>query len=249
MKASDAPGRERKFIPTGLASLDTLLSGGIQLRRIAQFSGLHSCGKTTLSLMVVAAAQKLGYKACWFDSENRFPFDYAASLGVNLKELDYEFGESAEDFFKMTHEWFEKNSGILVLDSVASLLTRNEQEKEDGPSIPEVPKMIPNYLKKVARELAKNKKESAMIALNHERTDFNGKLKVVGGLSVEHYVTQWIRFRRLTMEPIKRGTNQIGDTIELSMKKDENMYDKCKLALYPKIGFRSLEEAKPPKQA
>jgi len=247
MKASKSPLRNKKVVGTGVAELDDLLSGGIQLRRVAQFSGRHSCGKTSLSLMVLAAAQKAGYDACWLDVENRFPFDYAHTLGVNLDKLDYEHGLVAEEYFKFVHTWIEKHSGILVLDSVAALLTRNESEKEDGPSVPEVPKMIPNFLKKVGNELSSNKTESAVIVLNHEKIDFDGALKVVGGRSVEHFVTQWLRFRRVSMKPIKRGTQQIGDTIEISMKKDEKLYEKIELALYPNVGFKSVDEKKPPK--
>lgn len=238
MKASKSPLRQRKVVPTGIEPLDSLLSGGIFLRRIAQFSGRYSCGKSTLAAYVVAQAQKMGLDACWLDVENRFNFDYFEKLGINLDKLDYETGLVAEDYFMFVHKWIDKHHGIIVLDSVAALLTKNESEKEDGPSVPEVPKMIPNFLKKVCNELSSAKGESALIVLNHEKIDFDGALKVVGGRSVEHFVTQWVRLRRVAMKPIKKGANQIGDTIELSMKKDMNQFQKVELELLPNEGFR-----------
>lgn len=244
MKASKSPLRERICVPTGLPDLDTLMGGGVFMRRIFQISGRYSCGKSTIAALVVAEAQKMGYEAAWLDVENRFNFDYFGGMGVDLDKLDYENGKVCEDYFECVHRWIEKHSGIVVLDSVAALLTRNESEKEDGPSVPEVPKMIPNFLKKVTNELASAKKPSALIILNHEKIDFDGALKVIGGRSVEHFVTQWLRLRRMTMKPIKKGAQQIGDTIEASMKKDQNQYKAIQLELIAGEGFRKTEGTK-----
>lgn len=238
MKASKSPLRERVCVPTGIASLDELLGGGVFMRRIFQVSGRYSCGKSTIAALIVAEAQKLGYDAAWLDVENRFNFDYFASMGVDLDKLDYVNGVVCEDYFAFVHKWIEKHSGIVVLDSVAALLTRNESEKEDGPSVPEVPKMIPNFLKRVTNGLAAAKAPSALIVLNHEKIDFDGALKVIGGRSVEHFVTQWLRLRRMTMKPIKKGAQQIGDTIEASMKKDVNQFRNIQLELIAGEGFR-----------
>lgn len=238
MKASKSSLRERKTIPTGLPELDVLLGGGVFLRRIFMISGRYSCGKSTLAALVAAEAQKMGYDAAWLDVENRFNFDYFAGMGIDLEKLDYENGLVAEEYFAYVHKWIEKHSGVIVLDSVAALLTRNESEKEDGPSVPEVPKMIPNFLKKVTNELAAAKGDCALIFLNHEKIDFDGALKVIGGRSVEHFVTQWVRLRNMKMKPIKKGAQQIGDTIEASMKKDQNQYQNVQLELIAGHGFR-----------
>lgn len=235
MKASESPLKEMKVIPTGLASLDELLNGGIYLHRIAQFSGRFSCGKSTLAVNVIIQAQRMGYDTCWLDVENRFNFKYFERLGVDLSKLDYHSGLTAEEYFDLIQEWVGKHEGIIVLDSVGGLLTRGENEKENGPSMPEVPKMIPNFLKRMTNALVN--RNAALIVLNHEKQDFDGALKVIGGRSVEHFVTQWVRLRKMTMKPIKKGANQIGDTIEASMKKDENQYSKVELELYPNRGF------------
>lgn len=238
MKAADSALREMKVIPTGIASLDELLNGGIYLHRIAQFSGRFSCGKSTLAILAIIQAQRLGYDTCWLDVENRFNFNYFERLGVDLKKLDYYSGLTAEEYFDLIQEWVGKHNGIIVLDSVGGLLTRGENEKENGPAIPEVPKMIPNFLKRMTNALVN--RDAALIVLNHEKQDFDGALKVIGGRSVEHFVTQWVRLRKMTMKPIKKGNNQIGDTIEASMKKDENQYKKVELELYPNEGFRGF---------
>lgn len=240
MKAAKSPLRDLKRIPSGLAPIDDLLGGGMLLRRIMQVSGRYSVGKSTLAACIVAEAQKQGLDACWLDVENRFNFDYFERLGVNLSELDYEHGMVAEEYFKFVHKWIEKHSGVIVLDSVAALLTRNESEKDDGASVPEVPKMIPNFLKKVTNELASTKGDCALIVLNHEKIDFDGALKVIGGRSVEHFVTQWIRLRRLTSpkQLVMKAGHKVADKIEVIMQKDQNQYGFAHINLWPNKGFK-----------
>src|SRR3990167_1358207 len=236
MKASEL--QELKVIPTGLPDVDNLLGGGIYLRRICQYSGRYSVGKSTLAALVVIQAQRMGYDACWLDVEGRFALKYFERLGVDMKKLELQQGLCAEDYFDFTQRWVEKHQGIIILDSVAALLTRNESEKENGPSIPEVPKMIPNFLKRMSNTLVKN--DCAFIVLNHEKVDFDGAIKVIGGRAVEHFVTQWLRLRKMTMKPLKKGAQQIGDTIEISMKKDERQFQKCEAELIVNEGFRGF---------
>ena len=238
MKADKSPLRELGIVPTGLAPLDELLGGGIFLHRMAQFSGRFSCGKSTLAVCALVNAQKLGYDTCWLDVEGRFAYKYFEKMGLDLSRLDIEYGLTAEKYFDYIQAWCEKHEGVIVLDSVGALLTRNESEKENGPSIPEVPKMIPNFLKRMTNLLST--RNCAVIILNHEKVDFDGAIKVIGGRAVEHFMTQWIRLRRMTMKPIKRGAQQIGDTIEASMKKDAKQYQKCELELIAGEGFRGF---------
>ena len=238
MKADKSPLRELGIVPTGLAPLDSLLGGGIFLHRMAQFSGRFSCGKSTLAVCALVNAQKMGYDTCWLDVEGRFAYKYFEKMGLDLSTLDIEYGLTAEKYFDYIQSWCEKHEGVIVLDSVGALMTRGESEKENGPAIPEVPKMIPNFLKRMTNVLST--RNCAVIILNHEKIDFDGALKVIGGRSVEHFVTQWVRLRRVSMKPIKKGANQIGDTIEASMKKDANQYKKCEVELIAGEGFRGF---------
>lgn len=240
MKADKSPLMDLGRVPTGLAALDELLGGGIMMHRISQFSGRFSCGKSTLAVCTLINAQRMGYDTCWLDVEGRFAYKYFEKMGLDLSKLDMEFGLSAEKYFDFIQEWCEKHEGVIVLDSVGALLTRNESEKENGPTIPEVPKMIPNFLKRMTNVLTT--RNCAVIILNHEKVDFDGAIKVIGGRAVEHFMTQWIRLRRMTMKPIKKGANQIGDTIEASMKKDENQYKKTEIELIAGEGFRGFTQ-------
>lgn len=180
----------------------------------------------------------MGLDTCWLDVEGRFAYKYFEGMGLDLSRMDIEYGLAAEKYFDFIQTWCEKHEGVIVLDSVGALLTRNESEKENGPSIPEVPKMIPNFLKRMTNVLTTH--NCAVIILNHEKVDFDGAIKVIGGRAVEHFMTQWIRLRRMTMKPIKKGAQQIGDTIEVSMKKDEKQYQKCEVELYPNQGFKGF---------
>ena len=217
MKADKSPLLELGRVPTGLAPVDDLLGGGIFLHRMAQFSGRFSCGKSTLAVCTLMNAQRMGLDTCWLDVEGRFAYKYFESMGLDLSRMDIEYGLSAEKYFDFIQSWCEKHEGVIVLDSVGALLTQNESDKENGPSIPEVPKMIPNFLKRMTNVLTT--RNCAVIILNHEKVDFDGAIKVIGGRAVEHFMTQWIRLRRMTMKPIKKGAQQIGDTIEASIKK------------------------------
>lgn len=225
-------------VPTGLPQLDELLGGGILLHRMSQFSGRFSCGKSTLAVCTLINAQKMGYDTCWLDVEGRFAYKYFEKMGLDLSKLDMEYGLTAEKYFDFIQSWCEKHEGVIVLDSVGALMTRGESEKENGPAIPEVPKMIPNFLKRMTNLLST--RNCAVIILNHEKVDFDGAIKVIGGRAVEHFMTQWVRLRKMTMKPIKKGANQIGDTIEASMKKDENQYKKTELELLAGEGFRNF---------
>lgn len=238
MKASNSPLKELGRIPTGIAPLDELLGGGIMLHRMAQFSGRFSCGKSTAAICTLINAQRMGYDTCWLDVEGRFAYKYFEKMGLDLNKLDIEYGKTAEEYFDFIQEWCEKHEGVICLDSVGALLTGGESEKPNGPSIPEVPKMIPNFLKRMTNLLST--RNCAVIILNHEKVDFDGAIKVIGGRAVEHFMTQWVRLRKMTMKPIKKGANQIGDIIEASMKKDENQYKKCELELIAGQGFNGF---------
>ena len=205
---------------------------------MAQFSGRFSCGKSTLAVCTLINAQRMGYDTCWLDVEGRFAYKYFEQMGLDLSKLDMEYGLTAEKYFDFIQSWCEKHEGVIVLDSVGALMTRGESEKENGPAIPEVPKMIPNFLKRMTNLLST--RNCAVIILNHEKVDFDGAIKVIGGRAVEHFMTQWVRLRRMTMKPIKKGAQQIGDTIEASMKKDERQYQKCEIELIAGEGFRGF---------
>ncbi len=123
-------------IPTGALSLDIALGiGGIPRGRVVEIYGPESSGKTTLSLHIVAEAQKTGGVAAFIDAEHALDMSYAKKLGVKTDELlisQPDHGEQALEIVEM----LVRSGGldVLVVDSVAALVPRAEIEGDMGDS-------------------------------------------------------------------------------------------------------------------
>jgi len=225
MKASKSPLRKTAYISTGMAPLDAKMGGGIQMRRITQFSGAQGTGKTTTAYMCVAEAQKRGLKVYWFDTEKRFDFEFAEALGVNLSLLELEMHDHAEDIFEAMVEKAKEDDVFLVLDSVGGLHTRKEATSLDV-GYPDAPKLIPVFIRHLVVPLSMH--NSAALLLNHEKITFDGKLKVLGGEAIPFHSTCWVRFRRTTKK-IMQGDKEIASGIEAKIWKGKFFHQTCEL--------------------
>lgn len=209
-----------------MAPLDDIMGGGVMVGRVNHFSGAPSTGKTTTAYMVAASAQKMGKKVKWYDTEKRFEFDFAESLGVNLKTLDYDSEAIAENIFTAMIEWCGKHDGLVVLDSVGGLHTRKEEEEGVVSSYPDAPKLIPNFLRHLVIRLYMM--ESTALLLNHEKKTFDGALKIMGGEAVPYHSTTWVRFRRTTAK-VTEGEKELATGIEAKIWKGKYFHQKCNL--------------------
>ena len=123
-------------ISTGCLSLDVALGvGGVPKGRIIEIFGPESSGKTTLTLHVVAEAQKAGGYAAFIDAEHAMDPEYAKNLGVNLDELLVSQPDSGEQSLEITETLVRSGAlDVIVIDSVAALVPRAELEGEMGDS-------------------------------------------------------------------------------------------------------------------
>ncbi|MDG1223589.1 MAG: recombinase RecA, partial [Candidatus Marinimicrobia bacterium] len=123
-------------ISTGCLSLDAALGvGGVPRGRIVEIFGPESSGKTTLTLHVVAEAQKAGGYAAFIDAEHAMDPEYAKNLGVNLDELLVSQPDSGEQSLEITETLVRSGAlDVIVVDSVAALVPRAELEGEMGDS-------------------------------------------------------------------------------------------------------------------
>ena len=123
-------------ISTGCLSLDVALGvGGVPKGRIIEIFGPESSGKTTLTLHVVAEAQKAGGYAAFIDAEHAMDPEYAKNLGVNLDELLVSQPDSGEQSLEITETLVRSGAlDVIVVDSVAALVPRAELEGEMGDS-------------------------------------------------------------------------------------------------------------------
>ena len=123
-------------IPTGIISLDTALGiGGLPRGRIVEIFGPESSGKTTLTLHVIAEAQKAGGLAAFVDAEHALDPMYATNLDVDIPNLLIAQPDSGEDALEITEHLIRSNSlDVIVIDSVAALTPKAEIEGDMGQS-------------------------------------------------------------------------------------------------------------------
>ncbi len=124
-------------IPTGNLLIDRALGvGGFPKGRIIEIFGPESSGKTTLTLSVIAQAQKKGGLAAFIDVEHALDPVYARKLGVNLEDLLVSQPSSGEEALRICETLVRSNAlDVVVLDSVAALVTKGELEGEIGDSV------------------------------------------------------------------------------------------------------------------
>lgn len=136
MRLGDNVKMEVDVIPTGNLLIDRALGvGGFARGRIVEIYGPESSGKTTLTLTAIAQAQKSGGLAAFIDVEHALDPQYAARLGVNLDDLLVSQPSSGEEALQICEALVRSNAiDVVVVDSVAALVTKQELEGEIGDS-------------------------------------------------------------------------------------------------------------------
>ena len=136
MRLGDNVKMEVDVIPTGNLLIDRALGvGGFARGRIVEIYGPESSGKTTLTLTAIAQAQKSGGLAAFIDVEHALDPQYAARLGVNLDDLLVSQPSSGEEALQISEALVRSNAiDVIVVDSVAALVTKQELEGEIGDS-------------------------------------------------------------------------------------------------------------------
>lgn len=136
MRLGDHSHTDVEVIPTGNILIDRALGvGGFPRGRVVEIYGPESSGKTTLTLTVIAQAQKRGGLAAFIDVEHALDPKYAQRLGVNLDDLLVSQPSSGEEALRICETLVRSNAlDVIVLDSVAALVTKQELEGEIGDS-------------------------------------------------------------------------------------------------------------------
>ena len=134
MRLGDAPKVDVGIVPTGSLGLDSALGvGGLPRGRIVEIYGPESSGKTTLTLHVIAEAQKLGGICAFIDAEHAMDPEYARKLGVNINELLISQPDNGEQALEITESLVRSGKiDVLVIDSVAALTPKDEIEGDMG---------------------------------------------------------------------------------------------------------------------
>lgn len=135
MKLGESRRTAIETISTGSISLDVALGGGVPKGRVIEIFGPESSGKTTLTLHIIAEAQKKGGQAAFIDAEHALDPEYAKKIGVDIDNLLVSQPDSGEQALEITESLVRTNAiDIIVVDSVAALTPRAEIEGEMGDS-------------------------------------------------------------------------------------------------------------------
>ena len=135
MKLGEATKMNVETISTGSVAIDLALGSGIPRGRVCEIYGPESSGKTTLCLSIIAEAQRNGGNAVFVDVEHALDPRYAKIVGVDLDNLMVSQPESGEDALNITETLIRSGAvDVIVIDSVAALVSKNELEGQFGDS-------------------------------------------------------------------------------------------------------------------
>ena len=211
-------------IPTGAIALDVALGvGGIPRGRVTEIFGPESSGKTTLTLSVIAQAQKRKGTAAFIDAEHAFDSTYAKKLGVNLDELLISQPDTGEQALEITEMLVRSNAvDVIVVDSVAALDPKAEIEGEMGDSHMGLQaRLMSQALRKLTSAIAKSK--SSLIFINQLREKigvmFGNPETTPGGRALKFYSSVRLDIRRIAQ--IKRGEEVVGGRVRVKVVKNK----------------------------
>ena len=213
MRLGENAAMSVEHIKTGSLMLDAALGiGGIPRGRIIEIYGPESSGKTTVALHCVAEAQKAGGTAAFIDVEHALDPVYAANLGVDIDSLLVSQPDSGEQALEIAEALVRSGAiDIIVIDSVAALVTKAEIEGEMGDShVGQLARLMSQALRKLTGALSKT--NCAAIFINQLREKIGnvyGNPEVTtGGRALKFYSSVRIDVRK--GEPIKDGSEVIG---------------------------------------
>src|SRR5690606_10769913 len=205
-------------------ALDIALGvGGIPRGRVVEIFGPESSGKTTLTLHVVAEAQKRGGIAAFIDAEHAQDPLYAQALGVDIENLLISQPDTGEQALEIAEALVRSNAvDIVVIDSVAALVPRAEIEGEMGDShVGLQARLMSQALRKLTAAISRS--NSAVIFINQLREKvgvmFGNPEVTPGGRALKFYASVRLEIRRT--ESIKQGTEVIGNRVKVKIVKNK----------------------------
>lgn len=211
-------------ISTGSVSLDLASGiGGVPKGRIIEIYGPESSGKTTLTLHIVAEAQKTGGKAAFIDAEHALDPEYARKLGVDIDELLVSQPDTGEQALEICEMLVRSGAlDVVVVDSVAALVPKAEIQGEMGDShVGLQARLMSQALRKLAGAI--NKSNTAVIFINQLREKvgimFGNPEVTTGGRALKFYASMRLDVRKV--ESIKFGDAVLGNRTRVKIVKNK----------------------------
>ncbi len=226
IRLGDIARRDIPCIPTGILPLDVALGiGGIPRGRIIEIYGPESSGKTTVTLYMIASAQKLGGTAAFIDAEHALDPIYAKKLGVNIDELIVSQPDNGEQGLEIADKLISSGAiDIIVIDSVAALVPKAEIDGEMGDAqVGLHARMMSKAMRKLAGTISKTGTIAVFINQLREKVGgfnpYGPAETTTGGRALKFYSSVRIDVRK--GESIKQGGEPIGNKVKLKIAKNK----------------------------
>ena len=224
MKLGENTHMEVQAVHTGSLSLDMALGiGGVPRGRIIEIFGPESSGKTTVALHIVAEVQKIGGQAAFIDAEHALDPVYAKALGVDINNLLVSQPDCGEDALDITESLVRSGAvDIIVIDSVAALVPRQEIEGDMGASMVGVQaRLMSQAMRKLSAAIAKS--NCVVIFINQLREKvgvmYGNPEVTTGGRALKFFASVRIDIRKT--EQLKNGNDIYGNRVKCKVVKNK----------------------------
>ena len=224
MRLGDNAHMEVQAVSTGSISLDLALGiGGVPRGRIVEIYGPESSGKTTVALHIVAEVQKAGGEAAFIDAEHALDPDYAKALGVDINNLLVAQPDCGEDALNITEQLVRSGAiDIVVVDSVAALVPRQEIEGDMGASnVGAQARLMSQAMRKLSSIISKS--NSIVVFINQLREKvgvmYGNPETTTGGRALKFYASVRIDVRKA--EQLKNGNDIYGNRVRCKVVKNK----------------------------
>ena len=211
-------------IPTGAINLDAAIGvGGIPRGRVTEIYGPESSGKTTLTLHVVANAQRQGGVAAFIDAEHALDVDYARKLGVDVDSLLISQPDTGEQALEICEILVRSGAvDVVVVDSVAALVPKAEIEGDMGESHMGLQaRLMSQALRKLTGAIARSR--TSVIFINQLREKigvmFGNPETTTGGKALKFYASLRLDIRRIG--PVKEKEDVVGSHVRVKVVKNK----------------------------
>ena len=212
------------IISTGSISLDHALGvGGVPRGRIIEIYGPEASGKTSLTLHIIAEAQKAGGVAAFIDAEHALDPEYASNLGINLDDLLLSQPDTGEQALEIVEVLVRSGAvDVIVIDSVAALVPKSELDGDMGDSHMGLQaRLMSQAMRKLAGVV--NKSKTCLIFINQIRMKigvmFGNPETTTGGNALKFYSSVRMDIRRIAA--LKDGENVIGNRTRVKVVKNK----------------------------
>lgn len=224
MRMGEKSALNVESIPTGSIGLDMALGiGGLPKGRIVEIYGPESGGKTTVTLHAIAEAQKRGGIAAFVDVEHALDPVYAKALGVDIDQLIVSQPDTGEQALDIMEALVRSGAiDIIVLDSVAAMVTKAEIDGDMGDSFVGVQaRLMSSAMKKLTAVISKSNTVAIFINQVREKIGvmFGNPETTPGGRALKFYASVRIEVRK--GEPIKDGTTNVGNRTKCKVIKNK----------------------------